>query len=49
MLKTCALSLIMTFEGAVPAPMPAHEFSALVRNEIAKWRKVVKTSGVKAE
>ncbi|MEK7876363.1 MAG: tripartite tricarboxylate transporter substrate binding protein [Pseudomonadota bacterium] len=29
-------------EGAEPAPMSADDFSAFVRNEIAKWTKVVK-------
>ncbi|MEQ1774027.1 MAG: tripartite tricarboxylate transporter substrate binding protein [Burkholderiales bacterium] len=49
MLATDDMKQRLAFEGAVPSPMQASEFSALVRHEIAKWRKVVKTSGVKAE
>jgi len=29
-------------EGAEPAPMSVDDFNAFVRNEIAKWTKVVK-------
>ena len=35
--------------GAEPADMSAREFSALVKDEIAKWRKVVKERGIRAE
>ena len=49
MLATDDMKQRLAFEGAVPAAMQAHEFSALVRNEIAKWRAVVKGSGIKAD
>ena len=35
--------------GAEPAPMSPEEFGRYVRAEIAKWAKVVKDSGAKAD
>jgi len=35
--------------GAEPADIPAGEFSALVKKEIAMWRKVAQERGIKAE
>lgn len=35
--------------GAEPAPTTPEAFSSYVRNEIAKWTKVVKSAGIKAE
>ena len=35
--------------GAEPAPMPPEEFGRYVRAEIAKWAKVVRESGAKAD
>jgi tripartite-type tricarboxylate transporter receptor subunit TctC len=35
--------------GAEPADLSASDFGALVRDEIAKWRKVVRERGIKAE
>jgi tripartite-type tricarboxylate transporter receptor subunit TctC len=33
-------------EGADPAPNSPEDFAALVRNDLARWTKVVKTTGV---
>ena len=35
--------------GVEPAPMSPEEFGRYVRAEIAKWAKVVKESGAKAD
>jgi tripartite-type tricarboxylate transporter receptor subunit TctC len=35
--------------GADPAPNTPDEFAALIKAEIAKWAKVIKLSGAKAE
>jgi tripartite-type tricarboxylate transporter receptor subunit TctC len=35
--------------GAVPMPMPAIEFGSFIISETAKWAKVVKLAGIKAE
>lgn len=48
-LATDEMKQRLAHEGAEPAPMHAAAFSAMVRDEIAKWRKVVKASGIKAE
>ena len=39
----------ITSEGAVPVASTPAEFGAFVRGEIAKWAKVVKASGAKAD
>jgi len=35
--------------GMVPAAGSADDFAALIRKEITKWSKVVRTAGIKAE
>jgi len=39
----------MSGEGAVPSGSTPEEFGALIRNEIARWAKVVKATGAVAE
>jgi tripartite-type tricarboxylate transporter receptor subunit TctC len=39
----------LAFEGAEAAPMSPREFSTYLRDEIIRWRQVVKTSGIKIE
>lgn len=39
----------LSSEGAEPAPMPAVEFNAFVRNEIAKWSKLVRDRKIMPE
>ena len=36
-------------QGAIQAPGTPEDFGAWIRSEIAKWAKVVKASGAKAE
>jgi tripartite-type tricarboxylate transporter receptor subunit TctC len=36
-------------QGAEPMPMSPGEFGAFMKSELAKWTKVVKDSGAKAE
>jgi len=36
-------------EGAIVAPISPEEFGAFIRTEVAKWAKVVKASGAKAD
>jgi len=35
--------------GAEPSPMTPEAFSALVKNEIAQWRKVIRDANIKPE
>ena len=35
--------------GSVPAPMATAEFGKLIAGETAKWEKVLKSAGIKAE
>jgi len=35
--------------GAEPFPMTPEGFSAMVKGEIAKWRKVIKDANIKPE
>jgi tripartite-type tricarboxylate transporter receptor subunit TctC len=35
--------------GLDPLPGSPEEFAALIRKEIAKWAKVIRTAGIKAE
>jgi tripartite-type tricarboxylate transporter receptor subunit TctC len=39
----------LAFEGAVPAPLRAREFTVQLHEEIARWRRVAKTIGIKIE
>ncbi len=39
----------LAFEGAMPAPLRAKEFTAQLHEEIARWRRVAKTIGIKIE
>jgi tripartite-type tricarboxylate transporter receptor subunit TctC len=36
-------------QGAVPMPMSAGEFERYLRDDIAKWAKIVKISGARAD
>jgi tripartite-type tricarboxylate transporter receptor subunit TctC len=36
-------------QGITPAPNTAEEFAALIKSDIAKWTKVVRAAGIKAE
>jgi tripartite-type tricarboxylate transporter receptor subunit TctC len=36
-------------EGAETSRMPVDEFNAFVRNDAARWAKVIKSAGIKAE
>jgi tripartite-type tricarboxylate transporter receptor subunit TctC len=40
---------ILALEGSEPVGNTAAEFSALIKTEVARWRKVVKAAGIKAE
>ncbi|MCC6533693.1 MAG: tripartite tricarboxylate transporter substrate binding protein [Burkholderiales bacterium] len=39
----------LSAEGAEPAPLPAADFNALLKNEIALWSRIVKERGIVAE
>jgi tripartite-type tricarboxylate transporter receptor subunit TctC len=39
----------MLQQGAEPAPNSPAEFTALIRNDIARWAKVIQVSGTKAD
>src|SRR5205085_5254138 len=39
----------LTTQGIDPAPMPPERLAAYVREEIAKWKKVVTAAGIKGE
>jgi tripartite-type tricarboxylate transporter receptor subunit TctC len=39
----------LTGDGAEPVASTPEEFSAFIRNEIAKWGKVIKAAGIKAD
>ena len=43
------LAARMSRDGTLPAGTTPQEFSAYFRNEVAKWAKVIKVSGAKAE
>jgi tripartite-type tricarboxylate transporter receptor subunit TctC len=39
----------MLQQGAEPAPTTPAEFTALIRNDIARWAKVIQVSGTKPD
>jgi len=49
--KTCRaiLPACLLAQGADPIGMPAEEFRAYVKAELAKWSKVVQASGARVE
>ncbi len=49
LLATDDLKQRLAFEGAAPASLRAREFADYLREEVARWRQVVKTSGIKIE
>lgn len=40
---------VLMNEGAEPVGNPPEEFAATIRSEIARWRKVIRDAGIKAE
>jgi len=48
-LKDADLKQRLAKLGAVPGPMSADEFSRFVKNDVAKWAKVIKESGARAD
>ncbi len=48
-LRTPEVIKIFEHEGAEPVGNTPEEFGAVIKSEIAKWAKVIKTAGIKAE
>jgi tripartite-type tricarboxylate transporter receptor subunit TctC len=48
-LNTAEMKEVFLREGAEPAPMSAAQFAATIRNEIAGWKKVAASAGIKPE
>ena len=48
-LRTSEVKNVFEQDGAEPVGNSPEEFAAIVRSEIAKWTKVVKTAGIKPE
>ncbi|MGE5139165.1 MAG: tripartite tricarboxylate transporter substrate binding protein, partial [Rudaea sp.] len=48
-LNTPDMKTFMARLGAEPRPMTPREFSAFIRSELAKWGKVVRESGARAD
>ena len=48
-LATPEMKEVLLREGAEPAPMSVAQFAATIRNEIAGWKKVAASAGIKPE
>jgi tripartite-type tricarboxylate transporter receptor subunit TctC len=48
-LASADMKAFMNNLGAEPRPMKPQEFGAFIRSELAKWSKVVKESGARAD
>jgi len=48
-LATAEMKEVLLREGAEPAPMSVAQFAATIKNEIAGWKKVAASAGIKPE
>ena len=48
-LRSAEVARIFTNDGADPVGNTPAEFAAIVKEETAKWAKVIKAAGIKAE